>query len=99
MLRRAVHEPPHNIRISDFHSIGGARLASVRAMKLYAGDDRELMDISKIVREGNALLLKGKIFGSMPVTPKLTPAEVRAALQLLDWRTLIFVICMVFRRR
>ncbi len=68
-------------------------------MKIYAVDDRELMDISKIVREGNALLLKGKIFGSMPVTAKLTPAEVRAALQLLDWRTLIFVISMVFRRR
>ncbi len=67
-------------------------------MKIYAVDDRELMDVSMIVREGNALLLKGKIFGSMPVTAKLTPAEVRAALRLLDLRTLLFAISMIFRR-
>lgn len=67
-------------------------------MKIYAIDDRELMDISKIERDGNALLLRGKIFGTMPVTAKLTPAEARAAIGLLDVRTFLFLLSMVFRR-
>lgn len=67
-------------------------------MKIYAIDDRELMDISEIVREGNALLLKGRIFGTMPVTAKLTPREVRAALGLLDLRKILFLISLFFRR-
>ncbi len=67
-------------------------------MKIYAIDDRELMDISEIAREGNALLLRGRIFGSMPVTAKLTPAEARAALRLLDLRTTLFFLSLFFRR-
>lgn len=67
-------------------------------MKIYAIDDRELMDISEIVREGNALLLRGRIFGTMPVTAKLTPKEARAALKLLNARTLLFLLSLLFRR-
>ena len=67
-------------------------------MKIYAIDDRELMDISEIAREGNTLLLRGRIFGSMPVTAKLTPAEARAALRLLDLRTTLFFLSLFFRR-
>lgn len=67
-------------------------------MKIYAVDDRELMDISELVPHGNALLLRGRIFGSMPVTAKLTPSEVRAALKLLGWRNLIFLVSLLLRR-
>jgi len=67
-------------------------------MKIYAIDDRELMDISEIAREGKTLLLRGRIFGSMPVTAKLTPAEARAALRLLDLRTTLFFLSLFFRR-
>lgn len=67
-------------------------------MKIYAVDNRELMDISEIVREGDALLLRGRIFGSMPVTAKLTPKEMRAALKLLNFRKMIFVVSLFFRR-
>jgi len=67
-------------------------------MKIYAIDDRELMDISEIAREGKALLLRGRIFGTMPVTAKLTPAEARAALRLLDLRTALFFVSLFFRR-
>ncbi len=66
-------------------------------MKIYAIDNRELMDISEIAREGNVLLLRGRIFGSMPVTAKLTPAEARAALKLLDLRTTLFFLSLFFR--
>ena len=67
-------------------------------MKIYAIDDRELMDISEIVREGHTLLLRGRIFGTMPVTAKLTPKEARAALKLLNVRTLLFFLSLFFRR-
>jgi hypothetical protein len=67
-------------------------------MKIYAIDDRELMDISEIVRQKNTLLLRGRIFGTMPVTAKLTPAQARAALKLLDFRTALFCLTLLFRR-
>ena len=67
-------------------------------MKVYAVDDRELMEISEVVPEGNALLLRGRIFGSMPVTAKLTPKEMRAALKLLTIRKVFFLVSLFFRR-
>jgi hypothetical protein len=67
-------------------------------MKIYGADDRELMEIAQFVREGDTLLLRGKIFGTMPVTAKLTAREARAALKLLDWRTILFVVSLFFRR-
>jgi len=66
-------------------------------MKIYAVDDRELMEITEIVREGNALLLRGRIFGTMPVTAKLTPAEARAGVKLLSFPKLIFLVSLLFR--
>lgn len=66
-------------------------------MKIYAADDRELMEISQFVREGDALLLRGKIFGTMPVTAKLTAREARAAFKQLDWKTLLFAVSLFFR--
>jgi len=67
-------------------------------VKVYAVDDRELMEISEVVPEGNALLLRGRIFGSMPVTAKLTPKEMRAALKLLTIRKVFFLVSLFFRR-
>jgi hypothetical protein len=67
-------------------------------MKLYGGDNKELMSITSLSREGSALVVKGKIFGAMPMTAKLRPEEARAALRLLDWRTALFLLTLVFRR-
>lgn len=67
-------------------------------MKIYAIDDRELMEVLEVVPEGNALLLRGRIFGTMPVTAKLTPREMRAGLRLLGFRTLAFSLSLLFRR-
>jgi hypothetical protein len=67
-------------------------------MKLYSGDKTELMQISAIEREGSDLLIKGKVFGTMPMTARLTPSEARQGLKLLRFRTLLFVLSMLFRR-
>ena len=61
-------------------------------------NDKELMAIRKLERDGNALVIRGKIFGAMPMVAKLTPAEARAALKLVDWRTALFLLTLLFRR-
>lgn len=66
-------------------------------MKIFGGDNSELMAVNAIERNGNELVLKGKIFGAMPVMAKVRPEEARAALRLLDLKTLLFLISLVFR--
>ena len=36
-------------------------------MKIYGADNKELMSITSLSREGSALVVKGKIFGAMPI--------------------------------
>jgi hypothetical protein len=67
-------------------------------MKIYGADNRELMSITSLARDGGTLVVKGKIFGAMPLTAKLRPEEARAALRMLDWRTALFLLTLVFRR-
>jgi hypothetical protein len=67
-------------------------------MKLYGPDNKELMTVTAIERQGNELVVKGKIFGTMPMTAKLRPAEVRSALQLLGFKNALFAFSMLFRR-
>jgi len=57
-----------------------------------------LMTVRKIERDGNALVIRGKIFGAMPMVAKLTPSEARAALKLLDARTILFLLTLLFRK-
>jgi hypothetical protein len=66
-------------------------------MKLYGPDRRELMTVSRIAREGSRLVIKAKVFGTMPMTASLTPADVREGLKLLGWRGVLFVLTMPFR--
>ena len=67
-------------------------------MKLYGADNRELMTISEFARDGNTLVIRGRIFGAMPMTAKLRPGEARAALKLLNLRTIAFLVSLFFRR-
>jgi hypothetical protein len=67
-------------------------------MKLYGADQRELMTVSRVERNGNQLVIKAKVFGTMPLTAILTPAEVREGLKLLGLRGIVFLLTMPFRR-
>jgi len=67
-------------------------------MKVYDANDQELMQVRAIEREGNTLVIRGKIFGAMPMVAKLKPAEARAALKLLDAKTIFFLLTLLFRR-
>lgn len=67
-------------------------------MKIYSADKSELMQVAKIDRDGNDLVIKGKVFGTMPMSARLTPAEARAALKLLTPKLMFFLITLPFRK-
>jgi hypothetical protein len=67
-------------------------------MKVFGPDGKEIMAVSAIERDGSMLVVKGKIFGAMPMTARLKPAEVRKALKLMNWKTLLFAMTLPFRR-
>ncbi len=67
-------------------------------MKILDATDKELMAVRKFERDGNNLVIRGKIFGAMPMVAKVTPGEARAALRLLDFRTMLFLLTLLFRR-
>ena len=59
---------------------------------------KELMNVSAIERDGNMLVVKGKIFGTMPMTAKLSPEEARNALRMLSPGLVWFLLTFLFRR-
>jgi hypothetical protein len=67
-------------------------------MKIYGLDNSELMQITSLEREGNSLVMKGKVFGTMPMTAKLNPQEGRNALKLLNFKLAVFLLTFLFRR-
>ena len=69
-----------------------------RGATIIDAQDNELMNITRIEGEGNNLVIRGKIFGAMPMVAKLSPTEARAALKLLDLRTLLFLLTLLFRK-
>jgi hypothetical protein len=67
-------------------------------VKIFGADNKEMMAISAIERDGGELVLRGKIFGTMPMTARIRPEEVRSVLKLLDWRTTLFLLTLPLRR-
>ena len=67
-------------------------------MKIFSADKSELMQVSKIERQGDDLVLKGKVFGTMPMSATLTPEQARAFMKLLTPRLIVFLLTLPFRK-
>jgi hypothetical protein len=67
-------------------------------MKIYSQDGSELMEVQALDSDGGNLVIKGKVFGSMPMSARLRPAEARRGLRLLNLRTILFLLTFLFRR-
>ena len=67
-------------------------------MKIFGADNKEMITVTDIRRDGSELVLRGKIFGTMPMTARIRPEEARSALKLLDWRTALFLLSLPLRR-
>lgn len=55
-------------------------------MKLFSKDGVEMMDVKSIDLDGERLVIKGKMMGSMAVTIHVAPADMWAAFTLFPWR-------------
>jgi hypothetical protein len=67
-------------------------------MKLESADGGELMAVTALERDGNQLIIRGKVFGAMPLDARLGPAAARAALKLLSPGLVWFLLTLPFRR-
>jgi hypothetical protein len=68
-------------------------------MKIYSSDGQEMMTVTALERDGSKLVVKGMIFGAMPMSAELRPEEARAALRLLDLKTFWLLLTIAFRRQ
>ena len=66
-------------------------------LTLYSPDNSKLMEIERLERSGNELHIKGKVFGAMPMTARLTPAEARKGLRLINLRLAWFLLTFLLR--
>ncbi|OYW47055.1 MAG: hypothetical protein B7Z08_02565 [Sphingomonadales bacterium 32-68-7] len=67
-------------------------------MKIFGADKSELMQVSAIERKGDDLVLKGKVFGTMPMSATLTPENARAFMKLLTPGLAWFLLTLPFRK-
>ena len=75
-----------------------ARQKKQQGMLIHDAQDNELMNVRKIERDGSNLVIRGKIFGAMPMVAKLTPAEARKIMKVIDFKTVLFILTLLFRR-
>ena len=66
-------------------------------MKIYSADNSELMQINAIERDGDQLVIKGKVFGAMPMTARLSPTEARKGLKLISLKLTWFLLTFLLR--
>jgi hypothetical protein len=66
-------------------------------MRLYSADKAPLMEVDKLERSGNDLLIKGKVFGTMPMTARLSPREARNGLKLVNFKLALFLLTFLLR--
>jgi hypothetical protein len=64
---------------------------------LYSTDNTKLMEIERLDRSGKDLLITGKVFGAMPMTARLSPAEARKGLKLLNAKLALFLLTFLLR--
>ncbi len=68
-------------------------------MNIYGADNKVLLSINCIEPMDGNLVVTGKIFGTMPLSAKLRPEEARAALKLMNFKTIFFLLTLIFRRK
>jgi hypothetical protein len=58
-------------------------------MKMFSRDGVEMMDVKSFQCEGENLILKGKMMGTMPVAIFLRPEDVWRSLSLFSWPVIV----------
>jgi phytoene dehydrogenase-like protein len=87
--------------VDDSKNKSRARAAAPNdgVMRLFDENDEELMAVSSIDTVEDELVIKGKTFGTMPLTARLGPGDLRRAIKLaLSPKKLWVLFTMLFRR-
>jgi hypothetical protein len=66
-------------------------------MKFVGADGSEIIMVTALGRDGNNLVIKGKVLGAMPISARLSPTEARKGLKLLNFRLLLFLLTLLLR--
>lgn len=68
-------------------------------MKLHTPEGRELMEVLRVEREGDQLVVRGVIMGTIPTRAVIRPEQIRAAFGLLSWGLIWSVLALLLLRR
>ena len=66
-------------------------------MKMYSKDNIEMMEVKKFYREGEHLVMKGKVMGSMPMTVYITPKDVWEGKKFITWSIIWYMPVLVLK--
>jgi hypothetical protein len=66
-------------------------------MKMYSKDGNEMMDTTALWREGDNIVMKGKVMQAMNMTIYLRPADVWKSKGLLSWSLLWYLPIIVLK--
>ncbi len=66
-------------------------------MKIKSADGSDLVQVNALERDGEMLVIRGRIMGAMPMTARLSPSEFREGLRLLNFRLILFLLIFPFR--
>jgi hypothetical protein len=67
-------------------------------MKLYTPEGSVLMEIEAIEPGNDALLIRGKIMGTMPMKAQLRASEVRRGLRFVSVKLVLFIVKALLHR-
>jgi hypothetical protein len=67
-------------------------------MRLYGPDGAEIMNVTGLEKNGGCLVVRGKVFGAMPLSAELRPEDARKFFSLLTPQVLLCLLTILFRR-
>ena len=67
-------------------------------MKMFSKEGIEMMEVKSIQQDGDNLVMKGKVMGSMSTVILIKPEDCWQAIKLLGWRTLLHMPLILFKR-
>lgn len=66
-------------------------------MKMYSKDKVEMMHVKDFYREGEHLVMKGKVMGSMPMTIYISPKDVWEGKKFISWSILWYMPILLIK--
>jgi hypothetical protein len=66
-------------------------------MKMFSKDGVEMMDVKSIAREGDVLVMKGKMMGAMIMTIHVRPEDLWQSVKLMSFSTICYLPVLLIK--